>query len=267
MNAAQKLYDAARRYCRERHTHWCIEYQKLLDHSLDRIGSGYTDEAYDTFPRYHALAAILTEVERIDAENLPEDRELCERLVAAGHAAESVFTKNLSSGIEAAAIADERQEFERMVRGISVVALDHIEPLPYRRVLLPAEVAALWSRLKARWGADGGYFFPLGVKAEASLQAFETEAFDRQFPPSELRRILHTRGVNRVYELREHGEDNYILDVDSWDPFYNGAEGFWFSKDLDWIMYCSHESSTTVGGILAEAVLATWTDASNHGWG
>jgi len=29
---------------------------------------------------------------------------------------------------------------------------------------------------------------------------------------------------------------------------YDGAEGFWTSEDMNWLVYASHESSITFGG-------------------
>jgi len=266
MNDARKLHDAARRYCIERHGHWCTKYQKLMDQNRARIRSGYSDDAYDTFPRYHALAAILTEIERIDAENLPDETELRDLLVMAGHTAESIFTKDTNSEIKAAAIDDERHAFEKVIRSLSAEDLEQVEPLPYRRALPADEVSALWTRVTERWGADGSYYFPLGNKTDPSLQAFSTEAFDSRFSAEALREIMRSQGITRIFELREYGDENYLMEIDSWEPFYSGAEGFWFSDDLEWIMYCSHESSTTVGGTLADAILAAWDDARNHEW-
>jgi hypothetical protein len=266
MSAAHKLYDAARQYCVARHAHWFPAYRKLLDQDKARIGSEYTDQAYDTLPRYHAVAAILSEIERLDAGRLPEEAELRELLVVAGHCAESLFTRNAGSEIERAAILDERHAFEKMIRSISHEDLARVEALPYRRVLSPDEVSGLWTQLKQRWGADGGYYYPLADRKEPSLLAFSTESFDKRFSPVELRQILRSLGVSRVYELREHGDENYLLDVDAWEPFYNGAEGFWFSEELEWILYCSHESSTTVGGTLTDAILGAWEYARDHEW-
>src|SRR5688572_21904195 len=196
MNAARQLFDAARHYCIERHAHWSTKYQKLKKGGRDRVGSDYSNEAYDTFPRYNALAAILTEIERFDAENLPTEAELRELLVVAGQTAESMFTRDTGSEIAAAAIADERAAFEKVIRSISSNDLERVERLPYRRVLSPDEIAALWARVKQRWGADGSYYFPLGEKRDPSLQAFATESFDKRFPPADLRAILRNQGVN-----------------------------------------------------------------------
>src|SRR5688500_9044505 len=180
MNGARQLFDAARHYCIGRHAHWSTRYQKLMEESRDRVGSDYSKEAYDTFPRYNAVAAILTEIERFDAENLPTEAELRELLVVAGHTAESLFTKDTNSEIADAAIADERAAFEKVIRGISSNDLEGVERLPYRRVLSPDEIAALWARVKERWGADGSYYFPLAEKRNPSLQAFATESFDKR---------------------------------------------------------------------------------------
>jgi len=266
MNSARKLYDAARHYCIQRRAHWCAEYEELIEQGRGRCGRDYSNEAYDIFPRYHVLAAILTEIERIDAEALPEEAALRELIIMAGHVADNVFTKEPPSNIEAAAVAEERQIFENAIRNISPKDLQDVELLPYRRVLSPTEVVALWSSVKQRWGADGSYYFPEGERIDPSLRAFETEAFNDRFAPLEMRQILRSQGVDRVYELREFGDENYLMDVALWEPGYNGAEGYWFSEGLDWIMYCHHHGATTVGGTLAEAILAIWLDAKDYEW-
>ncbi len=79
--------------------------------------------------------------------------------------------------------------------------------------------------------------------------------------------ILKSWGIERVYELREFGDQNYLRSIDCWKPYYNGAEGFWFSDALDWIMYASHEDSITTGGLLTDIIVSEWEDADKHEWG
>lgn len=73
-------------------------------------------------------------------------------------------------------------------------------------------------------------------------------------------------GTDRVFQLREHGDSNYLLSVDGWEPCYDGTEGFWFPESLHWIMYASHENSMTTGGILTDAIFRCWPGASEHFW-
>lgn len=266
MDYAQELHNAARRYCIDQHAHWCSEYQALDERGRAREGSGYSREAYDTFPRYNILSAILNEVERIDPDQLPGYAELADLLIRSAHSANSVFTQKPSSLIEVAAIADERQRFVDWIRRMAPDSLPATSPLPYRRVLSGSEVAALWGRVGPRWGANGSYFFPLADRTDASLRAFNTVAFDAEFPAPRLRTILHAWGVRRLYELREYGDGNYLLSVDCWEPYYDGAEGFWFSDSLEWIMYASHEGSMTTGGTLTEAILSLWPEPVDFRW-
>jgi hypothetical protein len=266
MKAQKLLHNAARHYCLERHAHWCSEYRRLNVLGRARIGAGYSDEALNTFPRYNVLGAILTEVERLDSDSLPEYSELRELLIIAAHSADDVFTKAPKWEIAASAMADERREFEVAIRRFTPDVLAAIPELPYRRVLNSVEVSALWSRVNARWGADGSYFFPLAVRTDPTLRAFDATAFRREFPAHRIQQLLTVRPIKRIYELREYGENNYLMEVRAWEPSYDGAEGFWFDDAMDWIMYASHESSTTVGGWLADAVLTHWKDAGNHEW-
>jgi hypothetical protein len=266
MNPTQQLYNAARKYCIDRHAHWCAEYRKLNDREGGRVGFPYSDEAYDKFPRYNALSAILTEIERIDYDNLPSYPVLSELLILAGHIADSAFTKDLLSDIGATAIANEREKFTDAIREFSPASIADNPPLPYRRVLSASEVSSLWGRVQSRWGADRSHFYPLADRTDPSLYAFDSEAFDREFPPSRLQAILRGWKIARIYELRECGDNNYLLSGGAWEPYYDGAEGYWFSDSPDWIMYASHESSITTGGTLTQAVLSEWKDAGQCGW-
>ncbi|MFA7004261.1 MAG: hypothetical protein WC429_09510 [Verrucomicrobiia bacterium] len=266
MNAAHQLHNAARKYCIDRYAHWCAEYQKLSERGRARIGSGYSDEAYDIFPRYNVLSAILTEIERIDSDDLPDYSALSDLLILAGHTASSPFTEKPHSNIEAAAIADERLKFAAAVQGFTLDSLAKIPMLPYRRVLSSKEVVPLWEQAKQRWAADGSYFYPLAERTDASLWAFDAAAFHREFPPKRLQDILRSWGIKRLYELREYGANNYLLSTDAWDPAYDGAEGFWFTSSFDWIMYASHEGSITTGGTLTDVILSEWKASYQHQW-
>jgi hypothetical protein len=237
-----------------------------MDKGAARIGAGYSDEAYNTFPRYNVLNAILTDLERFDPDALPEFPELTELLILSGQTAQSIFTEDPSSEIAASAMTDERQRFADAISELASGQIPDMPALPYRRVLSSEEVKALWKRAEARWGATGSYFYPLADSTDSTLAAFDASAFHQQFSPETLQSYLRSLGVTRLFELREYGDNNYQLSVDAWEPYYDGAEGFWFTESLDWIMYASHEDSVTTGGILTDMARGNWPEAADHPW-
>src|SRR4051794_29615313 len=88
-----QLHDAARRYCIERVADWHRRYSDLCSNGSDRAADGYTDAAYEIFPRYNVLNAILTEVEGFtpaDFRTLDEARAF---LSAAADTAQNLFTR------------------------------------------------------------------------------------------------------------------------------------------------------------------------------
>jgi hypothetical protein len=89
--------------------------------------------------------------------------------------------------------------------------------------------------------------------------AFKAGAFEEAVPHQWLQDTLAARGIERVWELREYGPE-YEQDVALFKPFYNGAEGYWSSGDMDWVVYASHESSVTVAGWLLQELkkVCTW---------
>ena len=48
----ERLHAAARRYCADRYNLWVEMFQRLEEAGGDRLGYGYTPEAYRTFLRY-----------------------------------------------------------------------------------------------------------------------------------------------------------------------------------------------------------------------
>ena len=337
MNTSLQLHNAARRYCADRFAYWSSAYQKLYGEGKASVGSGYSDDASDAFARCKALSAVLNEIERMDADELPEYSDLSDLLILAGQIAESplspaaasrrlgfaespiseteaaamqdqrddiaealrgltpesfaalpeVLAREIAetqftespilpvedlreltlmgarSAIQAAAIQDERDEFVEALRKFTPESIAALPALPYRRVLSTAEVASLWKRVAARWGGSHGKIYPLAERTDSSLRAYDDEAFDKEFPAERLQSILRSRGVERIYELREYGDENYLMSIDCWEPYYD-AEGTWFSDPLDWVMFWSHEGSVTTGGALTDSIVSQWKDVGSH---
>lgn len=261
----ERLHVAARRYCIERFGLWANKYQQLVEAGRDRRGSTYTPEALRTFPRYQVVGAIRTELERLtgsDVRNLEEAREL---FAVAGLVTEDAFTSYDEPEAQAA-VSEEREAFARFVREVPSAILDQVEPLPFTRVLPRDEVEQVWDSVERAWDLDRRqYWYPLRETAQAGVEAFQAPHFLRAITPERLEGILRERGVTRVWELREDGPE-YELDVSALEPHYNGAEGFWTSSALDWILYASHESSITVGGWVLDEVKRRWPGWEHHIW-
>jgi hypothetical protein len=269
MNLAQALHTAARRYCVDQVAYWSNRYSELGRQGKDRVdtddGWTYTPEALATFPRYNVLNAIRVELERLDPEKLVELPLTRELVLLAGATAEDDFTRKPLGAIDAAAISDGREAFCQFVVSLSAADLGTIESLPYRRVLSDDEAEPIWSRLRQAWHIAEGYWYPLAECSLSTIVAFQDRAFHEAMPPELLRTILKAHGIERVWELREYGP-GCEQDVSSFEPYYNGAEGYWSSSECDWIMYASHESSMTVGGWLLREIQAIWPDWRAKVW-
>ncbi len=265
MDAGIAIFTAARRYCLERYSLWVQRYAAIIRERGDRAGSGYTPEAFNTFPRYNVLNAIRVDLERLNPETMGDFEAARELAVLAGETADDDFTRNPSGAVERQAMAAERAALRDYVLGLTRDDLARVEPLPFRRVLGAGEARTFWEQLRARWQIAAGPWYPLDSTPPPGVAAFDATAFDQALPPDRLQHLLHLRGVTRVYELREYGPE-YELEVALFDPQYNGAEGDWSSGDLDWIVYASHESSVTVGGWLLDEVKALWPTWEAHIW-
>lgn len=267
MNASLALHTAARRYCLERHSHWCERYSEIVRKRGDRQHDGYhyTPEALATFPRYNVLNAIRVEIERIDPAELGDADDTKALLVLAGETAEDDFTRRPIGDIDERAMTEERDAFCAYMAGLGATDLNVIETLPYRRVLTADESRSIWSRLRARWRIPEGYWYPLAECILPDIVAFKTRSFDDAVPYERLRDVLAARRIDRVWQLREYGPE-YEEDLTLLEPYYNGAEGYWSSGDLDWIIYASHESSVTVGGWLLSELKVLWPSWQAHVW-
>lgn len=257
MNEGLAVHTAARRYCLQRHAFWAERYADLIQERRDRDGPGYSAEALDTFPRYNVLNAIRVEVERIDLAELADPGAVRRRVVRAGEEGEDDSTRKANGETDRMAWADERAKFVAFVRGLSAADLAAVEPLPFRRVLNADESHVIWGRLRERWRISDHYWYPLAECERSDVAAFDSDVFETAVPAGRLWAILADRGVARVWELREYGPE-YESDLVLFGPRYDGAEGYWSSGDLEWIVYASHEGTVTVGGWLLGVVQAGW---------
>jgi hypothetical protein len=241
---------AARRYLMARYDELQRDYSRLSGAD----GYRYTTEAKRIFPRYNVVAAIITEVERLDQDRLPGVETVAETLLAAADGAESPF----NGEIEAEAVAQERRLFAANVRSWRTQPDLRADPVPYRRVLAPGE-SALWrAELRTRWGVKDGSWHPLlGLSNPPEVLVLTGESMWDDDGVAAVRGVLRELGRARVVELREYGPD-HLLDVDIFAPRYTGPEGLWSDTHHDWIAYASHEGTVAFGGVLAVRLMAAW---------
>src|SRR5688572_18208473 len=142
---------------------------------------------------------------------------------------------------------------------------EQLDAVPYRRILSTEESESIWRQLSSRWGIEDNYWYPLtGIEPDA-VEAFQDVHFDKQIGTKKLRSILASRKVGIVWEIRED-DNNYEPELSVFDPYYNGAEGYWCDSTFEWIIYASHESSITIGGWLLPEVQKAWPNWKDHVW-
>jgi len=261
----EKLHSAARQYCEERHTFWMDEYSKICKAGRARVGRSYTKEALSVFPRYNVLSAILEEIERFVPEDFSDLNEARSLIAESGRTAKSSFTEPPHGKTEKQVMDEERASFIRYISEISEKSLESIQSLPFRKVLSAKESTEKWNLIKDAWEVPKGCWYPLTDKKPSNMEAFQDEYFERNISNDTLISFFKNRGITRFWELREYGAE-YEMAIEIFEPYYNGAEGFWTSSSLDWIMYCSHESSVSIGGWLLDAVKQNWPDWEKYLW-
>ncbi len=241
------------------------KYYGLASAGTNRSGFGYTDEALYIFPRYMLLNAILVEVERYrpgDFLTLNEaKRFFC--LIAAETQSES--TQPHENKIECKAIDEERYALCKFIEQLNEQDLSSVEPLFYSRVLSEKESNSIWEKLSSRWEIPKWYWYPLAIDKPDNVEAFQDSYFEKEVGAEKLQEILSSRGIEKVWEIREYGA-NYKLELSIFEPNYSGAEGFWCDENFDWIIYASHESSITVGGWLLPEIQAVWSNWKERIW-
>jgi hypothetical protein len=267
MEKRAAVHTLARRYCQEQFSEWCRRYEELQRQQA-RPGGDYSPEAYDTFPRYLILQAILRSIEALIPEGTGSVDLLAGAMAAAAQSANSAFTARPQNAIAEAAIEGERQKFIAYIRSLTAEQIRAAAPLRFRRTLTKEESKRIWTELKTRWGVDGGYWYPLkSTELPRGVLAFHTDYFDG---PKEalLRDLMTRRGIDRVWELREHGDGECELELPLFQPQYDGAEGYWTSTGSDWLVYASHESSITLAGDwLVTAFRAVVPDCDRYQYG
>lgn len=256
MDDTKALHTVVRRYCQERFSQWVELYadlqrkEKWHVQKLFEPGWDYSDEAWRIFPRYRLAKNTLIEIERLDIDSSLSLGEMRNSIISAAGQAQVALQNELTNNLAQKAIREEAEDFKVYVENLTTADVAGVEPLPYRRVLIKQESEQLWSRLRGVWRIESHYWFPLqeGVTPNNVL-AFHTDYFRSIDGQSLVREGLGNRGVSTVFLLHEFGDPDYEIESGIFEPSYrDGGEQYSASKEMDWIIYASHESSITVGG-------------------
>lgn len=271
------LHTAARHYCQAQSNYW-QQHSTELKQTQPRDPTRYQQMLLESYARANVLTIICTEIKRLDPDKLDDTETTRDRILQVGRVAqEHPLSPNmgqistpqvvrLTFGINVEdAIANEREAFCQYIKELSDSQLKAIQPLPYERVLSPAESKTVWQQVRSRWHIIGPYWYPLSQCKMLDIAAFDTEVFEAFCSSFSLIDLLSSHGINRVWELSDYGNE-YELDLSLVDPAFNGNENYWTSESLDWIIYASHESSMTIGGWLLESIKAQWPDWEKHTW-
>lgn len=256
MNAEMALHTAARRYCQERFSEWINLYEDLQRkekwqvQKLFEPGWEYSDEAWRIFPRYRFAKNTLVEIERLRVDSSTSLTEVRDSLIAAAGQAEITLRNELANNLAQKAIREEAEDFKVYVQNLTTRDLSHVGPLPYRRVLTNEESEQIWAQVRATWAIESHYWFPLTeAVVPNSILAFHIDYFQRIDGHNLIREALQEHGVSAIFLLHEFGDPNYEIELRIFEPSYrDGGEQYSTSRQMDWIVYASHESSITVGG-------------------
>lgn len=135
-----------------------------------------------------------------------------------------------------------------------------------KTILSKEEASKIRKELNSIWDISRHYWYPLYDCKRNDLIAFDSEYLDTDSKLIEIKNIFRDRKIMDIYEFREDGistKISNIVDYDFWETeiyFWNN-ESFWFDSSKDWIIYKSHEGTTTFGGLwLVNKLKELWSD-------
>ncbi len=266
MDAIESLHTALRRYCNEQaHAAW-VEYNALQRRGLATLsdesgGWDYTDEARRQFPRYRALGKVLEEVEEFIPADFASFEEAREILAEIGDIDPGAHLQTRHP-LELEAARAECALFSAFARALTAANVEGTEPLAFRRRLTAAEYGRVEVRFVARWGQ--WYGGSCGLRSVPPHLTLHVAFLEEPGRLPAIRAMLGRHGVARLWELRE-GRFGYEIDLPDAEFLYTGEEGFWTSSEMEWMIYASHESSITLGGLwLANEVTARWPECERY---
>ena len=121
--------------------------------------------------------------------------------------------------------------------------------------------------LNEKWKCDLQFgWIPIkGDESIPNVEIYESNYFEYYI--EEVKRIIKNKlRVTHLFEMREDGQFKE-LSVDDCDFSYDGLEYMYTNEGLDFVLYFSHEVSSTIGGeALLQEIHSIWPEYRNHLW-
>ncbi len=208
------------------------------------------------------VLALRDEVERVDPDVL-EDVARTRRLLIEG--ALRATSALAEEGTPEAGPFGEREDFVRFVMDAPEADLARTEPIPYRRLMVPAESRRAWETLHARWGIQPYGWVLRDEHPPTDAQAFEREAFQCGVPLGVLVEMLHARGVERAWVL--NGCD-CLRDVEWLEDEGCADLTYWCDESADWVVFFPDlvDHAIVLRGWILDCVRETWPQWEQHVW-
>jgi hypothetical protein len=172
-----------------------------------------------------------------------------------------------------AAADAERLTYQTYIRDVFETGVATIPRVPYRHAMSGSQRRRVGRLLAERWDArpPGHYWYPIdGPQPHDDALVLQDAFVYLEIGVPQLQQVVSKRGVRSVWELNEFRlEPEYEMDP-SLCQFYGGTEMYWVSRELDWLIYRSHEGSFTFAGSwLVDSIketMANWRDRLYTGW-
>ena len=238
MTEVEACITAARRYCIDNFDYWSERYSNEISETP------YSDNDYNLFPRYNALKAILHEIERLTGQNYPSLETCKSDLIKTGLSNQSIFISGRLNQIEANAILEEKNKFITFIKNLGVEELKNVKSLPFKRRISEVESLLKRKKIESSWGFDGGYWEPIYNKSPDET-VFVMRDLLLESDNKEIVDFIATIAKKRIFEITEEKLD-YELEVSLLDP--HCYETIYFDNSMKWVVYGSHEFTTTFGG-------------------
>lgn len=129
---------------------------------------------------------------------------------------------------------------------------------------LPSQYADdLLKQLSSVWDIEKHYWYPLYGCKRSDVIAFNDNYIEGiESKVLDIQNILLSQNNDCIFEMQED-RTIQMIETTSLDPSYDNhyGERFWFTEDMNWVIYASHEGSITFGGHkLISALKEKWPD-------
>ncbi len=254
--------------------HCCLNRLAALKQEYDQAKAAGADKDVTYGCRRLVLQAILVEVERLTPADFRSRGHAAARLMeTAQFGAKPIYRAEVMAKASLSARdAGRARSFYRQPAPIR--RAKGLETLARRAASLSAHPAAggksaSYGNTAGTLGDYGQWWVPFEkYEFPYELIVLDSRAVRDQLGYAALQQILARRDIPRVYELWEFGrEPDREMELSLWKPTSAWPERYWCTDELDWLLYATHENSTTIAGDwLLREIKAAWPDWQAYTW-